>query len=217
MKEHGNWFHEEHLEKSFHVDKHIFSTKSNIVQRAEKEQYLNQKAAVFWLTGLSGSGKTTIAQLVERRLFQDGYLTQLIDGDNVRSGLCDDLGFSIDDRKENMRRIAELTKIMIHCGIVCINTFVSPTIAIREKAREIIGEDDFYEILIDTPLKLCEKRDVKGLYKKARSGEIKNFTGIDSPFEEPTDPALRIQTEGITPEESANQLYNFIRKTIEKK
>lgn len=217
MKEHGNWFLVEHLEKYFLVDKNIFSTQSRIVQRTEKENFLNQKSAVFWLTGLSGSGKSTIAQLVERRLFENGFLTQLIDGDNVRSGLCGDLEFSLEDRKENVRRIAELTKIMIQCGIVCINTFVSPTIAIREKAKKIIGESDYYEILIDTPLDVCEERDVKGLYKKARSGEIKNFTGIDSPYEKPVDPALAIQTDGLTPEESAEQLYDFIRKTIEKK
>ncbi|WP_235299234.1 adenylyl-sulfate kinase [Portibacter marinus] len=185
-----------------------------IVSRSEKEQLLNQKAKVFWLTGLSGSGKSTIGEKVERLLFNEGYLVQIIDGDNIRSGICNNLGFSLDDRAENIRRIAEVSKLFVNCGIVCINSFVSPTKEIRQKAQQIIGEDDFYEVYISTSLAECESRDVKGLYAKARSGEIKNFTGIDSPYEIPHNPSLEIDTENYSVEESSLQLYTFIKDKI---
>ena len=185
-----------------------------IVNRSEKEHFLNQKAKVFWLTGLSGSGKSTIAQKVERMLFNEGYMVQLIDGDNIRTGICKNLGFSIEDRTENIRRIAEVTKLFVNCGVICINSFVSPTIEIREKARDIIGEDDFYEVFIDTSLQECENRDVKGLYAKARSGEIKGFTGLDSPYETPSSPSLIIETERFTIDQSAQLLYDFVLDLI---
>ena len=185
-----------------------------IVSRKEKEQFLNQQAKVFWLTGLSGSGKSTIAEKVERMLFEKGYLVQIIDGDNMRSGVCNNLGFSLDDREENIRRIAEVSKLFIQCGVICINSFVSPTKEIRKKAKEIIGEDDFFEVHISTSIEECENRDVKGLYAKARAGEIKNFTGIDSPFEIPEKPSLTINTAEQTIDQSSKLLYDLINKTI---
>ena len=192
----------------------IFPVYDQLISRKEKEEFLNQKASVFWLTGLSGSGKTTIAKQVERMLFNKGFFVQLIDGDNVRSGLCNNLTFTLDDRKENIRRIAELTALSLRQGIICINTFVSPTRDIRQMAQEIIGAEDFNEIYIDTSLEECEKRDIKGLYKKARAGEIKGFTGIDSPFEEPLNPSLTISTNHSI-QDSAAQLVDFILTKVQ--
>jgi len=188
-----------------------------IVSRNEKEKLLNQKAKVFWLTGLSGSGKSTIAEKVERLLFNEGFLVQIIDGDNIRSGVCNNLGFSLADRAENIRRIAEVSKLFINCGVICINSFVSPTKEIRKKAQDIIGTENFFEVYISTSLEECEARDVKGLYAKARSGEIKNFTGIDSPYEAPLNPSLKIETIKNTIEESSEELCQFIRKEISAK
>lgn len=185
-----------------------------IVSRSEKEQFLNQKAKVFWLTGLSGSGKSTIAEKVERMLFEEGFMVQIIDGDNMRSGVCNNLGFSLEDREENIRRIAEVSKLIVNCGVICINSFVSPTKEIRRKAKEIIGVDDFFEVFISTSIEECESRDVKGLYAKARAGEIKNFTGIDSPFETPENPALLINTGEQSVGQSSKLLYDLIIKTI---
>ena len=185
-----------------------------IVTRSEKEQLLNQKAKVFWLTGLSGSGKSTIAEKVERMLFNEGFLAQIIDGDNIRSGLCNNLGFDLEDRTENIRRIAEVSKLFINCGVICINSFVSPTEEIRKKAQQIIGEENFFLVYISTSLEECESRDVKGLYAKARTGEIKNFTGIDSPYEVPENPSIQIETEKSSVDESALALYQFIKEKI---
>lgn len=192
----------------------LFPISDQIVQRKERESFLNQKAGVFWLTGLSGSGKSTLAKQVERMLFNEGYFVQLIDGDNIRSGLCNNLGFSIEDRTENIRRIAELSTLFVQSGTICINTFISPTLSIRSLAKSIIGEQNFHEIHIDTSLEICEDRDVKGLYNKARKGKIKNFTGIDSPYENPIHPELKISTEGKTIQESSMELLNFIKKNI---
>ncbi len=185
-----------------------------IVSRKEKEQLLNQKAGVYWLTGLSGSGKSTIAEKVERKLFNEGYLVQILDGDNIRSGICNNLDFSLEDRKENIRRIAEVSKLFVNCGVICINSFVSPTEDIRLMAEAIIGKENFHLIHINTSLEACESRDVKGLYKKARAGEIKNFTGIDSPYEIPKHPSLNIETENLSIDDSARMLYMFIREQI---
>jgi len=159
-----------------------------LVGRDERERFLNQKAGVFWLTGLSGSGKSTIAKGVERQLFNQGYFPQVIDGDNIRTGVCNNLGFTIEDRQENIRRIAEVAKLYHNSGVIALCSFISPTIAIRTMAKDIIGEDHFHEIHVDTSLDVCENRDVKGLYVKARAGEIKGFTGIDSPYEAPISP-----------------------------
>lgn len=182
---------------------------SKILGRKEKEQFLNQKAVVIWMTGLSGSGKSTIAEGLEKKLFDQGYFTQLLDGDNTRVGINNNLGFSIEDRHENIRRIAELSKLFLNSGIICINSFVSPTIEIRQMARDIIGPD-FLEVFINTPLEVCESRDVKGLYAKARAGEIKGFTGIDSPFEAPIQPELEILTENQAISASVDKVFNFV-------
>jgi adenylylsulfate kinase len=161
-----------------------------IKDRTAKEIYLKQKAKVIWFTGLSGSGKTTLASMLEKRLFELNYFCQILDGDNVRSGINKNLKFTEKDRMENIRRIAEVSKLFMNCGIILICAFISPTREMREMAKEIIGEDDFLEIFVDTPIEICEQRDPKGLYKKARAGEIKNFTGISSPFEVPDKPFL---------------------------
>jgi len=188
-----------------------------IIPREQKEKLLHQKAKVFWLTGLSGSGKSTIAIGVEQALHKKGYLSQILDGDNIRSGINNNLGFSDEDRRENIRRIAEVSKLFINCGIVALNSFVSPTRSIREQARKIIGAEDFVEVFINTPLEVCEDRDVKGLYKKARRGEIKDFTGISAPFEEPLNPDIEIKTAKQSVEQSVNELLNKILPLIEKK
>ena len=183
---------------------------NQLVNRKEKELFLNQKAKVLWFTGLSGSGKSTIAIGLERKLFNEGYLTQVLDGDNIRTGVCGNLSFSLEDRKENIRRIAEVSKLFCDSGIICINSFVSPTIDIRNVAKNIIGENDFIEIYVNTPLEVCEKRDVKGLYKKARAGEIKGFTGIDSPFEKPISPQIELITENKTIEECVDLCLTYL-------
>jgi adenylylsulfate kinase len=195
----------------------IYSVFDELLQREDKESLLNQRSKVIWMSGLSGSGKTTIAKYLEQKLHAIGVLTQVLDGDNVRTGINNNLGFSEEDRTENIRRIAEVSKLFLNCGIVTINSFVSPTNEIRQQARDIIGEDDFIEIFIDTPLEVCESRDVKGLYAKARKGEIKNFTGIDAPFETPDKAALVIKTENKTIEESGEELFQFILKQIKLK
>jgi len=185
-----------------------------IIGRNEKEQFLNQKACVIWMTGLSGSGKTTIAIGLEKELKKRGFLTQILDGDNIRTGINKNLGFSEEDRTENIRRIAEVSKLFVNCGIITINCFVSPTLDIREQAKEIIGESDFREIYVNASYQECEKRDVKGLYKKARNGEIKNFTGLDAPFEAPENAFLEIKTAEMSIEESVNYLIDAILSDI---
>ena len=180
---------------------HIYPVFDQIVSRAEKEKKLNQRSKVIWFTGLSGSGKTTLASALERELFERGYLTQVLDGDNIRTGINNNLGFSPEDRFENIRRIAEISKLLIHSGVICLCAFVSPTENVRNIVRSIVGEDDFLEIYVSTPLEVCETRDVKGLYKKARAGEIKEFTGISAPFEIPQNIVLSINTSDKTIDE----------------
>jgi len=197
------------------MTKNIHPIFDRLLQRKDREQRFHQKSKVLWLTGLSGSGKSTIAQALERRLFNEGYLPQVLDGDNIRSGINNNLGFSIEDRQENIRRIAEVSKLYINSGIITINSFVSPTIAIRQLAKEIIGEEDFIEVFINTPLEICEARDVKGLYKKARKGEIKGFTGIDSPYEAPPAPSLEVPTHNKSIEESAGMIYDYLLPLIQ--
>ena len=196
------------------MTKNIHPIFARLLQRADKENRLGQKSKVLWLTGLSGSGKSTIAQALERRLYNEGYFPQVLDGDNIRTGINNNLGFSIEDRAENIRRIAEVSKLYINSGIITINSFVSPTIAIREAAKAIIGAEDFIEVFINTPLEICEARDVKGLYKKARKGEIKGFTGIDSPYEAPPNPDIDVPTEHKSIEESAGMIYDYILPLI---
>ena len=198
------------------ADNNIHPIFERMLSKEDKEQFLNQQAKVLWFTGLSGSGKSTIALGLEKALHKKDFLTQVLDGDNVRTGINNNLGFSDEDRTENIRRIAEVSKLFINCGIITINSFVSPTIEIRKQAKEIIGTDNFIEIFIDTPLEICEQRDVKGLYKKARAGEIKDFTGIDAPFEAPQNADLVIKTEDKSIEESVDEVFNFILDKIKK-
>ena len=199
------------------IPNNIFPVFDSIIGRKDKESLLHQKAVVIWLTGLSGSGKTTIAIGLEKALNEKGILTQILDGDNIRAGINNNLGFSDEDRKENIRRIAEVSKLFLNCGIVTINCFVSPTNEIRQQAKSIIGEDDFLEIFINTPIEICEQRDVKGLYKKARAGEIKYFTGISSPFETPQNPFLDIKTANKTIDESVNEILTQVLPKIQVK
>ena len=185
-----------------------------MLQRHDKEALLNQRGLAVWMTGLSGSGKTTIAIALEQLLHERGHITQILDGDNIRVGINRDLGFSEADREENIRRIAEVTKLFVNCGIITINCFVSPTIALRNRAKEIIGSDDFVEVFINTPFDICEQRDVKGLYKKARAGEIKNFTGLDAPFEAPISYFIDITTADRSVEACAAQILQTIEPRI---
>ncbi|MEM1218295.1 MAG: adenylyl-sulfate kinase [Bacteroidota bacterium] len=177
--------------------------------RADREQRLNQRGKVLWLTGLSGSGKSTIAQHLERKMHNEGFFAQVLDGDNIRSGINNNLGFTIEDRQENIRRIAEVAKLYLNSGVITLNSFISPTKEIRDFAKGVVGADDFLEIYINAPLEVCEDRDVKGLYQKARSGAIKGFTGIDSPYEEPVNPDLEIKTNEMTIEEAVEAVYAF--------
>ncbi|MBQ5829227.1 MAG: adenylyl-sulfate kinase [Alistipes sp.] len=178
--------------------------------REAKEQQLRQRGLTVWFTGLSGSGKSTIAVALERRLSQQGIFSRILDGDNIRTGINRGLGFSEEERRENIRRIAEVSKLFTETGIVTLSAFVSPTNELREMAREIIGKDDFVEIFVATPLEECERRDVKGLYAKARRGEIKDFTGITSPFEAPESPALAIDTTNLSVEEAVERVLEII-------
>lgn len=193
---------------------HIHPIFDSLLQRLDREQRLGQRSKVLWLTGLSGSGKSTIAQHLERKLHNEGFFTQVLDGDNIRSGINNNLSFSPADRAENIRRIAEIAKLYLQSGIITINSFISPTKAIRAKAAEIVGETDFIEIFINTPLEICEARDVKGLYKKARKGEIKGFTGIDAPYEAPENPALNVKTANKSIEESVQEIFDYILPLI---
>lgn len=181
-----------------------------ILNRGHKEQLLKQRSLVVWVTGLSGSGKSTIARALELELHKRGFLTQVLDGDNVRTGINNNLKFSADDREENIRRIAEVSKLFKECGIILINCFISPTRQIRDKAREIIGEHDFFEVFVNTPLEVCEQRDVKGLYAKARAGVIKNFTGVDAPYEAPEHPDVEIKSDKMTVEQATAALLEKI-------
>lgn len=185
-----------------------------LLQTETKETLLKQRGKVIWLIGLSGSGKSTIAEHLEAKLYDEGFLTQVLDGDNIRSGLNNNLSFSDEDRLENIRRISEVAKLFANCGVVTLASFITPTEAIRQMAKDIIGEDKYIEVYVSTSLEACEDRDVKGLYDKARQGIIKNFTGIDSVFETPQNPAIIIPTEGFTVEESVQKLYDFIIEKI---
>ena len=175
---------------------HIYPIFDRMMTRQDKEELLGQHSVMIWFTGLSGSGKSTIAIALERELHKRGLLCRILDGDNIRSGINNNLGFSETDRVENIRRIAEVAKLMNDAGLIVITSFISPYVRDRRNAREIIGEDSFIEVYVSTPVEECEKRDVKGLYKKARAGEIPNFTGISSPYETPEHPEVTIDTTG---------------------
>ncbi len=188
----------------------IYPVFDRIYDRKVKQEILRQSAKVIWFTGLSGSGKTTLASNLEKELFFRRFFCQVLDGDNIRVGINNNLGFSADDRMENIRRIAEVSKLLINTGMITICSFISPTDEIRELARKIIGKDDFIEIFLNPPLEVCEDRDPKGLYKKARAGIIKDFTGISAPFEAPKHPDLEIDT-SVTPiKDSVDQIFNII-------
>jgi adenylylsulfate kinase len=185
-------------------------------QRSAKETILCQNARVFWMCGLSGAGKSTLAGLLDKELLSRGYLSQVIDGDIVRSGLNKGLGFSAEDRSENLRRVAEVAKLFTGCGVITIVSFISPTIHSRTMAKSIIGEDDFLEVYVNSSLEICESRDVKGLYKMAREGKIADFTGIGSPFEAPENPDLEIHTDLLTVDQSISQLLEFVIPLVKK-
>lgn len=191
-------------------ENNIYPIYDKMMTRADKEALLGQKGMMIWFTGLSGSGKSTIALSLERELDKRGILCRILDGDNIRSGINRNLGFSEEDRVENIRRIAEVGKLFVDTGIVTIAAFISPTNQLREMAAKIIGKDDFREIYVSTPLSVCEQRDVKGLYARARRGEIKDFTGVSAPFEAPEHPALSLDTSKLTLEEAVNQVLQLI-------
>ncbi len=184
---------------------------SGYVSREERENLLGQKGFVLWFTGLSGSGKTTVAKAVERRLYELGHTAYVLDGDNIRHGLNSNLTFSEEDRKENIRRVSETAKLFADAGVITLTAFISPFKEDRNRAREIIGEDSFGEVYISTSIEECEKRDVKGLYKRARSGEIKSFTGIDSPYEPPLKAEITVDTKDKKVEESAEEIIEFLK------
>jgi len=181
--------------------------------RFQKEALLKQKARVIWLMGLSGSGKSTLATHLEKKLLCKGFLTQRLDGDSLRGGLNNNLGFSEEDRIENIRRAAEVAKLFVNCGIIVIASFICPTHNTQAMVRTIVGED-FIEVFVDCPLEICEQRDVKGLYAKARAGQLKNFTGIDSPFQVPHNPDITIQTSLMPPEQCIEQIQEFVLPKI---
>ena len=182
------------------------------VGREHRENFLKQKGVLVWLTGLPSSGKSTIAFTVEHALVERGQLSYVLDGDNIRHGLNKNLGFSAEDRAENIRRIGEVGKLFADAGLISLTSFVSPYRADRDAVRALMDEGDFLEVFINTPLELCEERDPKGLYKKAREGEIPNFTGISDPYEAPESPELDLRTEDCTPQEAALQIIQLLEK-----
>ena len=192
------------------ADKIIYPIFDKMLSRKDKEQLLHQRGIMIWMTGLSGSGKSTIAIGVERELHRRGILCRILDGDNIRAGINSNLGFSAEDRRENIRRIAEIGKLFVDTGIVTIACFVSPTEELRQMARDIIGPEDFREVYIATPLAECERRDVKGLYARARRGEVKDFTGISAPFEAPTHPDLSLDTSEMTLKEEVRAVVELV-------
>jgi adenylylsulfate kinase len=184
------------------------------VSKFQRQKLLNQNSFLLWFTGLSGSGKSTIANALECKLHQEGVKTYALDGDNIRKGINNDLTFSPEDRKENIRRIAEIANLMVDAGVVVLAAFVSPYKKDRENIARIVGNDNFVEIFVNTSIEECEKRDVKGLYKKARAGEIKDFTGVNAPYEAPDTPDVEIITDGLSIEECVEKIYEKIKLKI---
>jgi len=182
-------------------------------KRSDREKLKNQKGCVLWLTGLSGCGKSTIANLLEQSLNGKGYHTYLLDGDNIRHGLSRGLGFSEEDRLENIKRVAEASKLFVDAGIIVIASFISPLKKHRQAAKEIIGSGDFVEVFIDTPFHECVKRDAKGWYKRALNGEIESYTGVDSPYEKPENPDVHIKADDINAEESVGRIIEILSAT----
>ncbi|NWO04655.1 MAG: adenylyl-sulfate kinase [Alteromonadaceae bacterium] len=184
------------------------------ITRAERAKNKNQKPCLLWFTGLSGSGKSTIANALDVALHERGYHTFLLDGDNVRHGLCSDLGFSDEDRVENIRRIGEVSKLFADSGLIVLSAFISPFVSDRRMVRKLFPAGEFIEVFMDTPLDTCEDRDPKGLYKKARAGEIKRFTGIDSPYEAPPHPEVRLDTSTMSVDECVDKLIQHLTRNI---
>lgn len=191
------------------IIKHIYS-----INKIDRSKKINQIPKLIWFTGLSGSGKSTLCNAVECKLFEMGFLTYSLDGDNTRSGLNSDLSFSSEDRIENIRRIAEVAKLMLDAGLIVCAAFISPFHAEREKIKSIVGNENFIEIYVSTPIEECEKRDVKGLYRKARKGIIPNFTGISSPYEKPNYPALEIDTSKLSLHDSCEKVFKLLKNKI---
>ena len=196
------------------MNNNIHSIKHTLLQKADKEKLLKQRGIVLWMTGLSGSGKSTLARALEFDLFEKGYTTKLLDGDNLRTGLNNNLGFTEADRMENIRRAAEVAKLFLENGEVVICSFVSPTDEIRSLAKSIIGEQDYFDVYVNASFEECAKRDVKGLYKKALNGEIKNFTGLDAPFDAPRNPFIEIKTADEDFDISRNKLLTKVLEVI---
>jgi adenylylsulfate kinase len=188
----------------------LYPIHEHMISRAEREAKLRQRAKVVWLFGLSGSGKSTLVTALEERLFADGFVTTHLDGDNLRTGLNKGLGFSDADREENIRRVAEVSKLFLNSGVICLNSFITPRESLRTLAREIIGADDLLEIYVECSFEMCRKRDVKGLYKKVDAGQVANFTGKEQAFEPPAQPHLVLNTESATLEQSLESLYSFV-------
>jgi len=187
------------------------------VTRSRREMLLSQKAMLIWFTGLSGSGKSTLANRLEIALNQCGYKTYILDGDTIRSSLNSDLTFSKADRIENIRRIGEVSKLFIDAGLIVLSAFISPFAEDRQRVQETVGADSYIEVFVDAPLEVCEQRDVKGLYKKARSGSVKHFTGIDSPYERPSSPDLHLQTHILNIDDAVTLLLDFVLPRIIRK
>lgn len=181
------------------------------IAKKDRERLLKQKGIVIWFTGLSGSGKSTLAHKVEERLFETGHLCFVLDGDNIRHGLNKNLGFSPEDREENIRRIGEVSKLFAQAGVIAMTAFISPYRADRDKVRALLNHDEFIEVFVKVPLKIAEERDPKGLYKRARSGELKEFTGISAPYEEPLNPELVVDTAELDVEQSAERVLSCLK------
>jgi adenylylsulfate kinase len=203
----------ERVKRADKVAENIISQEFKI-DRVKRKALLQQKPLLVWFTGLSGSGKSTMANLLEVELHASGFKTYVLDGDNVRKGLCNDLAFTEEDRIENIRRIGEVSRLFMDSGIIVLSSFVSPFQKDREFVRQLVGADAFVEVFVDCPIEICEQRDVKGLYQKAREGKIKHFTGIDSPFESPTNPDVVLKTAIENPKDLLNKLLEFVEPKI---
>lgn len=195
--------------KKSHIYKYIFT-----IDKDSRSKKYNQNPILIWFTGLSGSGKSSISNALENLLFEKGYLVYSLDGDNIRSGLCSDLGFTSQERNENIRRIAEVSKLFMDSGLIVLASFISPYRNQRDLVKQIVGEANYFEVFLSTSLEVCEKRDVKGLYKKARNGEIRNFTGISSKYERPSNPNIKIDTSNLTIEDSIQLIYETIQNKL---
>ncbi|MFT6054926.1 MAG: adenylylsulfate kinase [Roseivirga sp.] len=203
----------ERVKRADKVAENIISQEFKI-DRVKRKTLLQQKPLLVWFTGLSGSGKSTMANLLEVELHASGFKTYVLDGDNVRKGLCNDLAFTEEDRIENIRRIGEVSRLFMDSGIIVLSSFVSPFQKDREFVRQLVGADAFVEVFVDCPIEICEQRDVKGLYQKAREGKIKHFTGIDSPFESPTNPDVVLKTAIENPKDLLNKLLEIVEPKI---